>query len=123
MEEQIRYSTEKGLFYPNVVTLSQIYSMMCQRYIEDGVTHDSEEETMEDDSGNQSPVVRQSMNTAVGRASMRHSTNREAGEVTQNQIQDSITETSKLSTKELLKNLNEGLLILGQHYSKPLIES
>lgn len=123
MEEQIRYSTEKGVFYPNVVTLSQIYSMMCQRYIEDGVTHDSEEETVEDDTENQSPVVRKSMNTAVGRASMRQSTNQEAGEATQNETSASITETSKLNTKELLKNLNEGLLILGQHYSKALIES
>ena len=37
-EEQIRYSSTALVFYPNIVSLSQIYSMMSQRLVEDRLT-------------------------------------------------------------------------------------
>lgn len=109
----MKYSTEKTVFYPNVVTLSQIYSMMCQRYIEDGVTkeiHPQEEMTEIDPM-----VVRKSLDTAVGRASLRHSN---TNPPTRKDLLVSIATTSKASGKELLKRLHSGLKILGQHYSR-----
>ena len=59
--EQKLYSDTTKVVYPNVVTLSQIYSMICQRLVEDGVKID--------------PITHQPVtsNSAVVRASIRTS--------------------------------------------------
>ena len=36
-EEQSRYADQAQVFYPNVIMLSQVYSMLCQQFVEDGM--------------------------------------------------------------------------------------
>lgn len=111
-EEQMRYSTEKGVIYPNVVTLSQIYSMMCQRFTEDGVTTDGIEEDILDED-----TIDPTIETAVERASVRLSGNHPKLPLSRKELLASFAETSRDKSKECLKSFYSILLILGKHYS------
>lgn len=109
----MKYSTETSVTYPNVVTLSQIYSMMCQRYIEDGVTTDS----MSNDSEVEELVGGRPLETAVERASARLSGNHPAVPLSRKELLVSFAETSKGKGRECMKTVHSGLLTLGKHYS------
>lgn len=37
LKEQSKYADQKLMFYPNVIMLSQVYSMLCQQFVEDGM--------------------------------------------------------------------------------------
>lgn len=119
----MEYATNKTVHYPNVVTLSQIYSMMCQRYIEDGITKD----VMVDQS-NEIPLesipVNKSLDTAVGRASIRLSTKPHdvstlpiTHQETQ-EAQETQDHNAKKTWKEIWHTCCTLLKILGEHYCK-----
>ena len=128
------YATNEGVFYPNVVTLSQIYSMMCQRYIEDGVTmendlggegegeedEDEDEAAVEMEERASSPSYRMShrysRNTAVERASMQ--ARRQKGKLFfHKETIISLANKSKAGGKELFRSFFSILVTFGKHYS------
>ena len=130
----MEYATNKIVHYPNVVTLSQIYSMMCQRYIEDGITKD-----VNVDQSNEIPLesvpVNKSLDTAVGRASIRLSTkphdisslpitqqdaqNTQGAQDTQD-TQDTEDHDAKITWEEFCHTCSSLLKILGEQYCKQI---
>lgn len=127
-EEQIEYATNKIVHYPNVVTLSQIYSMMCQRYIEDGITTDVTINNPPDGLSTEIPLeavtMRKSLDTAVGRASIRMSTKPPVATTALPDIlQDTQDTKTKESWKEFIATCCSLLKILGDHYCNGLIRS
>ena len=119
----MEYATNKTVHYPNVVTLSQIYSMMCQRYIEDGITKDVNVDQL-----NEIPLesvpVNKSLDTAVGRASIRLSTKPHdvstlpiTHQDTQ-ETQEAQDHNAKKTWKEIWHHCCTLLKILGEQYCK-----
>lgn len=71
-EEQKLYADTTVVVYPSIVTLSQIYSMMCQRLMEDGVIMSGDTPVV-DPHANIDPITHQPIEavTAVERLSKR----------------------------------------------------
>ena len=109
------YSDTAKVVYPNVVTLSQIYSMICQRLVEDGIIQRTtgEIEEMVNSSVKIDPITHQSIanNSAVVRASIRSD-----GVPTESEHKNETPPTTKMKFNGLIESILEIIRTVGSHY-------
>lgn len=118
-EEQKMYADTTAVVYPNIVTLSQIYSMMCQRLMEDGVIMSGETPVV-DPHTNIDPITHQPIEavTAVERLSKRLSASSRLPPLDAQVVIDLLPppKTCVTKMKSFLLSVKTALKAFGSHY-------
>lgn len=113
------YADTTAVVYPNIVTLSQIYSMMCQRLMEDGVIL-AEETPVVDPLTNIDPITHQPIEavTAVERLSKRLSASSRLPPLDSQIVIDMSPPPKTCATKlkSFLSSVKAALKAFGSHY-------